>query len=89
MLTAPGERAKNKKFSSLNLAAYFAVAILTAAFDTAYGAANSKPVLRANSVSPAGELIVMTFARDVCEAFRRSGKKTLIVLITPRVFTLN
>ena len=35
----PGHMAKNNKFSSLNLAAYFAVTILTAAFETEYGTA--------------------------------------------------
>lgn len=81
--------AKNNKFSSLNLAAYFAVTILTAALETAYGTAKSYLALRVNAVSPAAEVIVMTFARDVLELLRKRGRKMLIVLMTERTLTLN
>ena len=33
--------------------------------------------------------MVITFANDFSEALRRRGRKTLIVLMTPRMFTLN
>lgn len=89
VFTNPGERDKNNKFSSLNLVAYFAITMLTAALETAYGTKKSMFAFLLNSMSPAAELMVITFAKAVCEALRRRGRKILIVLITPRVLTLN
>ena len=75
--------------SSSNLAAYFTITIFTAALETAYGEKMDQPVFTTNSALPATELIVMTFARDFWDALRSRGRKTLIVLMTPRVLTLN
>ena len=89
MSTNPGERDKKMIFSPLNLAVYFAATMLTAAFESAYGAKICNPVLVMNSKSPAGALMVMTLARFFSADLRRNGRKTLIVLITPRTLTLN
>lgn len=63
--------------------------MLTAAFEIAYGAKMSNPVLIMKSKSPTAVLIVITLAKDFSEALRNRGRKTLIVLITPRTLTLN
>ena len=87
--TNPGERDKKTIFSPLNLAVYFADTMLTAAFESAYGAKICSPVLIMKSRSPAGALIVTTLARFLSADLRRSGRKTLIVFITPSTLTLN
>ena len=63
--------------------------MFTAALETAYGEKMDQPVFTTNSALPATELIVMTFARDFWDALRSRGRKMLIVLMTPRVLTLN
>lgn len=73
----------------MNFAVYFAATMLTAAFEIAYGAKMSNPVLIMKSKSPTAVLIVITLAKDFSEALRNRGRKTLIVLITPRTLTLN
>jgi len=86
VLTNPGLSAKKTKPSGLYCTAYLATTIFTAALETAYGTQPEDSDTRMKSVSPTPEEMTMTFLIELLES---SGKKLLIVWITPRTLISN
>lgn len=86
VFTMPGLIDRKTKPSFLYCTAYFATAMLRAAFEIEYGAYNGMPEVSVASRSPSPEASVITF---LSAPARSRGRKTLIVWTTAMTLTRN
>lgn len=81
--------ARKIRLSARNLAAYFATAIFSAAFEIAYEACDVMSPASTNLVSAIPVLRVMTFACLDGDAPLSKGRKAFMVCTTPTTLILN